>query len=60
MIARIWHGKTKIEDYEAYRDFIIKTAIPDYEKTSGFIKLSFLRNIKITKVILHLLPIGKI
>ena len=46
MIARIWHGKTKVEDYEIYTDFIIKTAIPDYSKTVGFIKLSFLRNIK--------------
>ncbi|MNX31498.1 hypothetical protein D3C86_616890 [compost metagenome] len=46
MIARIWHGKTKLEDYETYTDFIIKTAIPDYSKTPGFIKLSFLRNIK--------------
>lgn len=46
MIARIWHGKTKIEDYEAYTEFMIKTAIPDYEKTLGFVKLSFLRNIK--------------
>lgn len=46
MIARIWPGKTKIEDYQAYTDFLIKTAVPDYEKTSGFIKLSFLRNIE--------------
>ena len=46
MIARIWHGKTKIEDYEAYTEFTVKTAIPDYSQTPGFIKLSFLRNIK--------------
>ena len=46
MIARIWHGKTRIEDYETYTAFTIKTAIPDYSKTAGFIKLSFLRNIK--------------
>jgi heme-degrading monooxygenase HmoA len=46
MIARIWHGKTSIENYEAYTAFLIKTAIPDYEKTPGFVKLSFLRNIK--------------
>ncbi|WP_154785117.1 MULTISPECIES: antibiotic biosynthesis monooxygenase [unclassified Flavobacterium] len=46
MIARIWHGKTRIEDYETYTAFTIKTAIPDYSKTPGFIKLSFLRNIK--------------
>lgn len=46
MIARIWHGKTKVEDYQVYTEFMIKTAIPDYEKTPGFVKLSFLRNIK--------------
>ncbi|KUJ59268.1 hypothetical protein AR687_23870 [Flavobacteriaceae bacterium CRH] len=46
MIARIWHGKTRIEDYETYTAFTVKTAIPDYSKTPGFIKLSFLRNIK--------------
>ncbi|WP_228515127.1 MULTISPECIES: antibiotic biosynthesis monooxygenase family protein [unclassified Flavobacterium] len=46
MIARIWHGKTRIEDSEAYTAFTRKTAIPDYSKTDGFIKLSFLRNIK--------------
>jgi len=46
MIARIWHGKTKLEDYEEYTEFTKKTAIPDYSKTPGFIKLSFLRNIK--------------
>jgi heme-degrading monooxygenase HmoA len=46
MIARIWHGKTRIEDYETYTEFIKKTAIPDYSKTTGFVKLSFLRNIK--------------
>jgi len=46
MIARIWHGKTKLEDYEKYTEFTKKTAIPDYSKTPGFIKLSFLRNIK--------------
>lgn len=45
MIARIWHGRTKIEDYENYTEFLKRTAIPDYQKTSGFIKLTFLRNI---------------
>ncbi|WP_211356618.1 antibiotic biosynthesis monooxygenase family protein [Flavobacterium daemonense] len=46
MIARIWHGKTKVEDFDVYTEFMIQRAIPDYEKTSGFVKLSFLRNIK--------------
>ena len=46
MIARIWHGRTKIEDYEAYTEFLKRVAIPDYQKTKGFIKLTFLRNQK--------------
>jgi len=45
MIARIWHGRTKIEDYEVYTQFTKDKAIPDYENTEGFIKLIFLRNI---------------
>ncbi len=43
MIARIWHGRTKAEDFERYSDFLIKRAIPDYRNTEGFIKLIFLR-----------------
>ena len=46
MIARIWHGTTKGEDYEEYTEFLKSKAIPDYEKTKGFKKLVFLRNIK--------------
>lgn len=46
MIARIWHGRTKVEDYEAYTEFLKDRAIPDYRKTNGFVKLIFLRNIK--------------
>jgi len=46
MIARIWHGLTKVEDYEEYTEFLKSIAIPDYKKTNGFVKLIFLRNIK--------------
>jgi heme-degrading monooxygenase HmoA len=46
MIARIWHGKTPTANFEAYTGFLKQVAIPDYQKTAGFIKLSFLRNIK--------------
>ena len=46
MIARIWHGTTKVEDYEEYTEFLKSDAIPDYEKTEGFKKLIFLRNVK--------------
>ncbi len=43
MIARVWHGKTKIEDYEEYTELMKSKAIPDYKKTDGFVKLIFLR-----------------
>lgn len=46
MIARIWHGKTNLANFEAYTDFLNRVAIPDYQKTPGFKGLSFLRNIK--------------
>jgi len=46
MIARIWHGQTKIEDYKNYTEFLKSKAIPDYQKTTGLIKLTFLRNVK--------------
>lgn len=46
MIARIWHGTTKATDYEAYTEFMKSMAIPDYKKTKGFLKLTFLRRIE--------------
>ena len=46
MIARIWHGRTRLEDYEAYTEFLKERAIPDYQGTPGFIRLVFLRNIR--------------
>ena len=46
MIARIWHGETKVEDFEAYTEFMKERAIPDYRKTEGFVKLVFLRDIR--------------
>lgn len=46
MIARIWHGITKAYQLEAYTAFMRSVAIPDYKKTGGFIKLSFLRRVE--------------
>ena len=46
MIARIWHGKTNIINYEAYTEFLKRVAIPDYRKTAGFKGLTFLRNVE--------------
>ena len=44
MVARIWHGKTSIENYKNYTDFLREIAIPDYKKTDGFKELTFVRN----------------
>jgi len=43
MIARIWKGRTKIKHLEEYTEFMKVRAIPDYKKTDGFIKLTFLK-----------------
>jgi len=45
MIARIWHGRTRINHYEEYTEFMKSVAIPDYKQTKGFIKLTFLRRV---------------
>ena len=46
MIARIWHGKTSMGKYQEYTQLLKKIAIPDYQKTKGFLSLTFLRQIK--------------
>jgi heme-degrading monooxygenase HmoA len=46
MIARIWHGKTSIANYEVYKEFLKDVAIPDYKKTQGFKGLTFLKSIQ--------------
>jgi heme-degrading monooxygenase HmoA len=46
MIARIWHGKTDISNFENYAIFLREVAIPDYKKTPGYKGLNFLRNSK--------------
>ena len=35
MIARLWHGRTRAQDYEAYWAFLRERAIPDYRQTPG-------------------------
>jgi hypothetical protein len=35
MIVRIWHGRTKTSDAEAYREFVIATGISDYKSVNG-------------------------
>jgi len=45
VIARIWHGRTRPEDYDAYTRFLEERAVPDYRSTPGFVRLSFLRRL---------------
>jgi heme-degrading monooxygenase HmoA len=35
MIARIWHGRTKACDADAYVDYLYKSGIPAYRATTG-------------------------
>ncbi len=35
MIARIWHGKTALNDAEACFTYMKETGIPDYRNTQG-------------------------
>jgi heme-degrading monooxygenase HmoA len=35
MIARTWHGVVRIEDADAYYDYLLRTGIPDYQATPG-------------------------
>jgi uncharacterized damage-inducible protein DinB len=35
MITRIWHGKTKKEDSNIYRQYVIDSGIKEYQKTKG-------------------------
>ena len=35
MITRIWHGKTKTQHADEYRDFVIASGINDYRATKG-------------------------
>lgn len=43
MIVRIWEGKTRNEHSETYKKLIEERDIPDYRKTEGFVKLTFIK-----------------
>ncbi len=43
MIARIWSGRTALEHEREYSGFMKDRAVPDYQKTEGFVKLTFLK-----------------
>ena len=59
MIARSWEGRTKIEHLEAYTTFMKERAIPDYSKTDGFIKLTFLKRMDAEYAYFHLITFWK-
>lgn len=46
MITRIWHGRTKAEDADAYLAYIQQTGIKDYSAIPGNLSAKILRKIK--------------
>jgi heme-degrading monooxygenase HmoA len=42
MIVRIWHGRVPATKAQAYRDFLIRRAIPDYRSVPGNISVQIL------------------
>ena len=43
MIVRTWHGRTRIEDADAYEQFMRVRAAPDYALIPGLIRAVFTR-----------------
>ncbi|MEO1696393.1 MAG: antibiotic biosynthesis monooxygenase [Planctomycetota bacterium] len=43
MILRTWHGRTKLEDGDAYEAFMRERAAPDYGSVAGLKQLYFTR-----------------
>lgn len=43
LIARLWHGRTRIEDADAYWRFLHERAIPDYRSTPGNLEVKLLK-----------------
>ena len=35
VVVRIWHGRVPRDKAKAYRDFLVKRAVPDYESVEG-------------------------
>ncbi len=42
MIVRMWHGKVPTSKAEAYREFVNKRAIPDYQSADGNLSVHIL------------------
>ena len=43
MILRTWHGRTTLEDADAYERFMIERAAPDYGSVDGLLRTVFTR-----------------
>lgn len=43
MITRIWHGRTKKEDADIYRNYVIETGVPEYQGTEGNLDVQILQ-----------------
>lgn len=46
MITRIWHGKTKAKDAEAYLEYIRSTGLEEYAATPGIVSAKILRKVE--------------
>ena len=42
MIVRMWHGRVPTSKAQAYRDFLNRRAIPDYQSVAGNISVHIL------------------
>ena len=42
MIVRMWHGRVKTSNVQAYREFLNQRAIPDYQSVAGNISVHVL------------------
>ena len=45
-IARLWHGRTRKEDADAYWRFLHERAIPDYRTVPGNLEVKLLRRVE--------------
>jgi len=43
MILRTWHGRTRLEDADAYEQFMKERAAPDYNSVDGLKQIIFTR-----------------
>lgn len=60
MIVRIWHGKVPISKAEAYREFLIKRAVPDYESVEGNEDIYILERLEVMSRIFSYFHFGRI